>query len=55
MNSSSIAHSTLYHLQQGPDGTSILIATQRCTSGGLKCIRRDYIKERNPSRLGVGI
>ena len=53
-NSSSIAHNSLYHLQQGLDRTSIPIATHIRIGGGLRCIRRDYIKEWNPPRKEIG-
>ena len=54
LNNSSTTHNTLYHLWHGPDGTSIPTTTPRHTSGGIRCIRRDYIKERNPSRKQAG-
>ena len=44
-----------YHLQQSPDRTSIPITTHRRTSGELRCIRKDYIREEAPSRKEVGI
>lgn len=54
LNSILIAHNIFYHLHQGPDGTSIPTTTMRRTGGGLKCKERDYMKERNPSKKGVG-
>ena len=44
MNSDSITHS-LYHLQKGPDGTSIQIIPLRRTDGGLRCNGKDYIRK----------
>ena len=44
MNSDSITHS-LYHLQKGPDGTSIQIIPPRCTDGGLRCNGKNYIRK----------
>ena len=55
LNSSSTTHNTLYHLQKGLDGTRISVVPLRRTGEGLKCIRSDYIKEKNPSRKGVSI
>ena len=53
LNSSSTSHNTFYHLQQCPNGKSISITTHRRTSEGLKCIRKDYIREGAPSKKGV--
>ena len=53
LNSSSTSHNTFYHLQQCPNGKSISITTHRRTSEGLKCIRKDYIREGAPSKKGI--
>ena len=46
-------HNTFYHLQQSLDGTSIQITAVRCTSGGLRCNEKDYIREKNASKKRV--
>ena len=48
LNNDTTAHNTLYHLQKGPNGTNIQITLLRCTSGGLRCNRKDYIKKGTP-------
>ena len=48
LNSDSTAHNTLYHLQKSLDGTNIQIILLRCTSGGMRCNRKDYIRKGTP-------
>ena len=50
LNSDSIAHSSLYLLQKGLDGTSIPMIPLRHTGGGLRCNRKDYIRKGTPRR-----
>ena len=55
LNSDSIAHNSLYHLQKGSDGKSIQITPLRRTDGGLRCNGMDYIKKGTPQKEGINI
>ena len=48
LNSNFTAHSSLYYLQKGLDGTSIQITPLRCIDGGLRCNGRGYIRKGIP-------
>ena len=50
LNSDSTAHSSLYLLLKGLDGTSIPVIPLRHTGGGLRCNRKYYIKKETPRR-----
>ena len=55
LNSYLTAHNTLYHLQKGPNGTSISIVPLRRTDGGLRCNRKGYIRKGTPLEKGRNI
>ena len=55
LNSDSTAHNSLYHLQKGPDGTSIRIISLRHTDGRLRCNEKDYIMKRTHLEKGMNI
>ena len=55
MNSSFIASSPFYHLQQNFDGTSVLRKALRHTDRGLRCKEEGYIREGNLPVKGMDI
>ena len=50
LNNDFTAHSSLYLLQKGLDGTNIPVIPLRHTGGGLRCNRKDYIRKGTPRR-----
>ena len=51
LSSDFTTHNPLYHLQKGPDGTSIQMVSLKRTDGGLRYNEGLY-KERNPTKIG---
>ena len=55
LNSDSTAHNSLYHLQKGPNGTSIQIIPLRRIDRGLRSNENDYIRKGTPLEKGMEI
>ena len=55
LNSDFTVHSSFYHLQKGPDGTSIPRVPLKRIDGGLRCKGRGYIRKETLQKEGIDI
>ena len=55
LNSDFTVHSSFYHLQKGPDGTSIPIVSLKRIDWGLRCKRMGYIRKWSLQKEGIYI